>query len=254
MTKIHLLLFLLFSNYCCADIYSENGHGFYSGYLTHEKNAQLLKLYQANPFSKLVISSRGGSVKAGIELGQFIFANKLDVRVKDKCYSSCTNYILPAANNLELESSSHIAWHGGAFQLKEIPSKNLLYFERLNKVNTKAELDTFIDDFHRYMLVYDRELLHSEFEFLKKLGFRPSLLIFGQSIYSYKSSSSPSELWTFSDDILQELFEGYKPTSKVVTLDAKIRGSKLHYFTDNTLVDNQVKFPAPSRPLYSYDR
>lgn len=67
---------------------------------------------------KLVISSPGGDIGVGMQLGEWIKQNNLDVEVADLCASSCANYIFTAAKNKYLRKDSVLIWHGSAWQEK----------------------------------------------------------------------------------------------------------------------------------------
>ena len=52
----------------------------------------------------------------GMDLGDIIFANSLNVEVDEFCFSSCANYVFPAGKTKILNKNSMIGWHGGALQ------------------------------------------------------------------------------------------------------------------------------------------
>ncbi|MDN3699928.1 hypothetical protein QWY96_01515 [Vibrio artabrorum] len=78
---------------------------------------------------KLRITSPGGDVPSGIELGYFIKENNLNVEVDKLCFSACANYVIPAAKTVIIKEGSLIGWHGGPRQSDELwyassPSSN----------------------------------------------------------------------------------------------------------------------------------
>lgn len=86
--------------------------------------------------SKIKITSTGGDMASGIEFGYFIYENNLDVEVTELCFSSCANYILPAAKNVVINSNSMVSWHGGAKQSDElwvlsVPKKERVEFQKM---------------------------------------------------------------------------------------------------------------------------
>jgi hypothetical protein len=90
----------------------------YRGGLSKAANArafQLLKNAQAKP-RLLKITSGGGDVHLGMDLGEWVFKNGLDVEVVDHCFSSCANYVLPAGKTKILNPDAILLWHGGAYQ------------------------------------------------------------------------------------------------------------------------------------------
>ncbi len=120
---------------------------YYFGELTKESNLAAKKLYNQAEIkpSRLIIFSGGGDVYLGMELGEFVFDNKLDVEINKLCFSSCANYIFTAAQNKFLNTDSVLAWHGSSWQPDMI--------EKLNKGQQwvvkwrKAETD-FFDKIH----------------------------------------------------------------------------------------------------------
>ncbi|MGV1720380.1 hypothetical protein [Vibrio furnissii] len=69
---------------------------------------------------KIRITSPGGDVPSGIELGYFVKENNLDVEVDKLCFSACANYVIPAAKTVVIKDGSLIGWHGGPRQSDEL--------------------------------------------------------------------------------------------------------------------------------------
>lgn len=85
---------------------------------TSAKNARALTTFiKENAFiTRLQITSNGGDVFGGMEIGTIVFQRKLDVEVHDYCFSSCANYIATAANTVIVKRNGLIGWHGSALQ------------------------------------------------------------------------------------------------------------------------------------------
>jgi membrane-bound inhibitor of C-type lysozyme len=62
--------------------------------------------------TRLVINSGGGPIEDGLDIGNWLYDNGLDILVVEKCMSSCANYIFPAAKNKEISDGAVVAWHG----------------------------------------------------------------------------------------------------------------------------------------------
>lgn len=103
-----------------ADVRVENGVLHWQGDLTTAavKRAGSL-MDDADPPVRLIsIESGGGDVAAGIALGTWMLANKIDVEVVGRgCVSSCANYIFIAGRNRRIAPGAVVAWHGSAIQL-----------------------------------------------------------------------------------------------------------------------------------------
>jgi len=98
----------------------------YKGGITRSANLYLFSLAEQaeQPITKLVITSIGGDVDAGMELAHWVFDSQLDIHVPGFCGSSCANYVFPAARHKFLDETAMVAWHGGATQkdLDEAPA------------------------------------------------------------------------------------------------------------------------------------
>jgi len=90
----------------------------YEGYLEADANQRLYSHY-ANAQIKpevLVISSEGGSVTPGLDLGDWVYDKGLVVIVEGVCASSCANYVFTAARQKGLKKDSVLIWHGSSLQ------------------------------------------------------------------------------------------------------------------------------------------
>ena len=96
----------------------KNGNLIYQGEITEASNNAIFSLFNDAEFKprRLVISSNGGEIGVGMDLGRWVKHNKLDVEVKGACASSCANYVFPAANTKYLRKDSILMWHGSAWQ------------------------------------------------------------------------------------------------------------------------------------------
>ena len=101
-----------------ADISVERESFIYQGSISQASNDRLFKLIESIDIfpTTLVITSKGGDTMAGIELGKWVFRNRLNVTVTEYCLSSCANYVFSAGLRKTLEPSAALAWHGGSMQ------------------------------------------------------------------------------------------------------------------------------------------
>ncbi len=88
----------------------------YSGDMHPEGYDTLVRLAAQGGLTELVISSLGGEVYWGMKIGEIVYKNGWDVRVRGLCFSSCANYIFPAGRNKVIESGGIVGWHGSARQ------------------------------------------------------------------------------------------------------------------------------------------
>jgi hypothetical protein len=64
----------------------------------------------------LRITSSGGDVNLGMDLGEWVFGHHLDVEIVGYCFSSCANYVFLAGRTKVLNPDSILLWHGGSLQ------------------------------------------------------------------------------------------------------------------------------------------
>lgn len=88
----------------------------YHGSLNAAANSQLFALYDdAEPKPTVLrITSSGGNVDVGLDLGEWVHTKGLNVEILRGCASSCANYVFTAAVEKFLHPDSILFWHGGA--------------------------------------------------------------------------------------------------------------------------------------------
>lgn len=117
------LLPLLLTALACAgaqaaettSVYVENDELHYAGPVDDAANRRLFALYDslARKPAVLVIRSKGGEVSTGLDLGQWVHANRLDLRVPEYCLSSCANYVFTAGARKIVGAKAVVGFHGG---------------------------------------------------------------------------------------------------------------------------------------------
>lgn len=97
-----------------TDVWIEGDEIHYIGEMDADRNQRLFALYEQarKKPSTLAVSSPGGSVQHGLELGEWVYANALSVRISNQCVSSCANYVFTAAKSVTLAPDALIYWHG----------------------------------------------------------------------------------------------------------------------------------------------
>lgn len=89
---------------------------YYIGDISEKANNIAKRLLKKHKIDTMIIRSHGGLVSLGMDLGDLIFENKLNIQVDQYCNSSCANYIFPAGRKKYLLRNSQLIWHGGASQ------------------------------------------------------------------------------------------------------------------------------------------
>ena len=99
---------------------AESGTLVYRGAIDAERNAALFaQARDVESPERLLISSGGGSVKAGIALGRWVREQGLALVIEDYCLSSCANYVFTAAMRRIIRSGAVVGWHGNYRHLLE---------------------------------------------------------------------------------------------------------------------------------------
>ncbi|MFT5541612.1 MAG: hypothetical protein ACI97K_001072 [Glaciecola sp.] len=93
---------------------TNNGEIRYFGPIDMDRVEKFKRLYQ--PGDRLLVNSNGGSLHAGIEMGNFIHQKRMTVEVIDLCISSCANYIFLAGETKVLNKNALVVFHGGPKQ------------------------------------------------------------------------------------------------------------------------------------------
>lgn len=98
-----------------ARVFIDNGELNYVGSLSDEANRQAFALFdRAQPKPTILsIRSKGGPTGAGMELGRWVHAKGLTVKVMEYCFSSCANYVFTAAPRKVVSNFAVVGYHGG---------------------------------------------------------------------------------------------------------------------------------------------
>jgi hypothetical protein len=62
--------------------------------------------------TKMLVNSGGGDTKAGIFIGSIVGDLKPDLTIEVGCFSSCANFIAPAAASITIRENAFLGWHG----------------------------------------------------------------------------------------------------------------------------------------------
>jgi len=62
--------------------------------------------------TKMRVNSGGGDTKAGIFIGSIIADLKPHLTIETGCFSSCANFIAPAAASITIRANAFLGWHG----------------------------------------------------------------------------------------------------------------------------------------------
>jgi len=102
-----------------AGIDLNKGVARYNGSISKQLNEQFFDLVEGKTVDRLVITSDGGDVAAGIALGLWVHQFAVDVEIQGYCLSSCANYVFTAGRDKVITPGAVVAWHGNYNHLKQ---------------------------------------------------------------------------------------------------------------------------------------
>jgi hypothetical protein len=167
----------------------------FRGPLSHEANARLFALAASateRPRT-LTITSGGGDVEAGMELGTWIFAKGLDVYIPRYCISSCANYVFTAGQRKILDDTALLIWHGGATQADLLSESSCLPPGSCDEEEMRNHLADYLTNLQRL-----------ESEFFAMIGVDQDITVLGQRS-GYDCRESGSIGWYYSVPDMAEL-------------------------------------------------
>ncbi len=209
-TFILLSFFLTLSPYSFANqeasvfFNEKNNRLHYQGKLSEQGIAKLKNLYREHKqaITWLEITSTGGEITLGMDLGDFINEHQLNVSVKEYCLSSCANYVFTSARKKELGKHALIGFHGGASSKQFDNSTMEQQIQAAPKQHREAVRAQMIKLLNDYLEVNSKR----EKVFFKKIGVKQEITTLGQTdIYKDIESSGAYVGWYYSVDDLNKL-------------------------------------------------
>lgn len=177
---------------------NKNNELVYTGEIDKEGFIKLKLLYEdaKHKPTKLVVTSSGGDLRVGMEMGFWIYDNKLSVEVTRYCISTCANYIFTSGREKILGSQAIVIWHGGAHQsnlleqakniVNNIPTDDVSIndaYQASYKNGTKCQPNQSKDECGKIFKISLDYLKFNESLFFSKLGIDPNLPYYGQLPY-----------------------------------------------------------------------
>ena len=165
----------------------------------------LLRLAKQGNTSELAITSPGGSVYWGIRIGEVVYENGWDVRVRALCLSSCANYIFPAGRIKVIEDGGIVGWHGSGRQDQFFAEREGISV-RQEIVNTiSGALEVGLDnltqqEFNREVARFVAEsetLIEMERAFYERIGVEADISVYGHFPQRWPAIEG-SGGWTFT--------------------------------------------------------
>ncbi|WP_333972492.1 hypothetical protein [Alteromonas mediterranea] len=194
----------LFSYEAAAGVSIENRELVYEGPISAKNNERAITLYEAavDKPSTLVITSGGGNVDLGMDLGEFILEHDLDVKVNTFCFSSCANYVFTAGKNKWVGENAILGWHGdaaSAYWRDSDINAMVRHLEGEEKSKEWQELRQHYDDITRKSVVREKQ-------FFKRISTDHALLTIGLSKDLVKAAvKQKARGWTVTPALLEKM-------------------------------------------------
>ncbi|MGD8121140.1 hypothetical protein [Vibrio sp. TRT 2004] len=162
---------------------------FFDGIITGESVLEAVRVIRESnrQIEKLKITSAGGDMAVGIEFGYFVKEMNLDVEVSELCFSSCANYVLPAAKSITINANSLIGWHGGTKQSDELWGLSV----------PKKDKPAF--------MAYLNRLRIKETAFFGYVGVDQQITTYGQTVKDSCQTKEKTDGWYYSIDDLHKM-------------------------------------------------
>ena len=144
----------------------------YRGKLSPSANEKLLSILK-NGKSKvewLSITSEGGEINHGMDLGNIVHDYDLKLEVNEYCLSSCANYVFSAASHHRISNHAVIGFHGGITGMEQEITSFIDGLPEEERESTKQNLE-------KYM----KSAVIRERNFFEKIGVDQQITTLGQS-------------------------------------------------------------------------
>ncbi len=192
-----------------AEIRLANNVVYYNGNISDASASNLLDMVSnANPaVTRLVINSGGGETDSARKIGRWVHNNNVDVKVIGGCFSSCANYIFPAAKNKVIAEDAFVGWHGAEVQYEVlaqdagISSRQLLEQDlRQAIIDTGiAEDSEAIEEIIKSEISRFESTSRDEQQFFKEIGVDIELAVHGLRPATIEQlEQSQKNGWTYS--------------------------------------------------------
>lgn len=173
----------------------------------------------------LVVTSSGGKGNAGMDMGFWVYENKLDVEIPCFCASACANFIFTAGRTKILGRAALLMWHGGSHQpnlFSQIDniSNNVINIGSYQASYEKDAKCTFGQTKEECKRIYEKALYIGKFKeslFFYTLGLDQNIPYYGQLPY-YTSKIDLSSYGGF--------YYSLKDMKRMGILNISVKGGK----------------------------
>jgi hypothetical protein len=103
--------------------------------------------------TRMVVNSGGGDTKAGIYIGSIVADLRPELIIETGCFSSCANFIAPAAASITIRDNAFLGWHGNdrgfqivADQLGLTLREHMRTFVADGAADTGVDIEAWLDE------------------------------------------------------------------------------------------------------------
>jgi hypothetical protein len=164
----------------------------YAGKITDRNIERFMDTVKGKKVSTLVISSSGGEINEGMEMGEWVFDNHVDVVVERMCMSSCANYVFTAGRQKTIRANSIVAWHGSILQKSGMSDADVraaatkAYDQLPDGEKRKIDLEDFVKQTIQRMREYQVNSTTRQAQFFRKIGVEEYVCRVGNEKYGAK--------------------------------------------------------------------
>ena len=193
------VLFISFSSMAEQEtrVFSEGNTVYYHGAMDKAANARLFELVatKGDVIEWLSIESVGGEVNVGMDIGEFLVANHLNVRVDNFCLSSCANYVFPAGVQKIMSNDASIAFHGGVQALTDQMDTYIASLPAAEQKTVRIKVQAYV-----------KAAIARENAFYKKLKVNKKINTLGLGqVYQHYTEKAEYRGWYYSPEALATL-------------------------------------------------
>lgn len=94
---------------------------------------------------KMVVNSGGGDTKPGIFIGSIIADLKPHLTIETGCFSSCANFLAPAAASITINENAFLGWHGNDRGFEIVAAQKGLTLREHLRASVQGQADNFKD-------------------------------------------------------------------------------------------------------------
>lgn len=216
----------------------------FMGSMTSDSVAEIIAALEKWQAKELVIDSLGGSVPAGLTLGEWIARHDLTVTVNSVCASSCANYVFLAARRKRVLDGGIVAWHGSAEQKnwRENDERHVELLQRRENGKTLTPNLTQLVERYAKRFAESSENRRRQRAFFASIGVKEYITRAGQEPkWSYVGAG-----WTFTAEDMRlfcvtglQLPADYGTDDYVARANAKL--TKPDYGPTRLHIDNDIR-------------